>query len=70
MDRGREERDGRKIPGMMMMMMTMRRTLMLEDSIRSPAKVSFHAFMYPDCLSVSLSQSLVWEFFCLLVTQT
>ena len=34
-----------------MMMMMMMRTLMLEETMGSPAKVPFHAFMYPDFLS-------------------
>lgn len=35
----------KKIPGRRMMMM---RTLMPEETMGSPAKVPFHAFMYPD----------------------
>lgn len=35
-----------------------------------PAKVPFHAFIYPDFLPPPSGQSHIWEIFCLLVTQT
>lgn len=58
-----KEGKGRKIQRMMMI-----RTHMLQETMWSQAKVPFHDLMYN--IFLSLSQSLVWEFFSLLVTKT